>query len=138
MMNRQRNIETLKRFGEAVNSGKLQELEQLVTPGVVEHDPVPGQESTPQGYVWFFEKFRASFPDLKLDVNQMVADEDKVAIAYTIEGTHKGEFQGVPATGKRIKARGLEICRFEDGKMAERWGSSDVLGIMQQLERGSA
>ncbi len=68
----------------------------------------------------------------------MVADEDKVAIAYTIEGTHKGEFQGVPATGKRIKARGLEICRFEDGKMAERWGSSDVLGIMQQLERGSA
>lgn len=138
MMNRQRNIETLKRFGEAVNSGKLQELEQLVTPGVVEHDPVPGQESTPQGYVWFFEKFRASFPDLKLDVDQMVADEDKVAIAYTIEGTHKGEFQGVPATGKRIKARGLEICRFEDGKMAERWGSSDVLGIMQQLERGSA
>lgn len=137
-MNRQRNIETLKRFGEAVNSGKLQELEQLVTPGVVEHDPVPGQESTPQGYVWFFERFRASFPDLKLDVDQMVADEDKVAIAYTIEGTHKGEFQGVPATGKRIKARGLEICRFEDGKMAERWGSSDVLGIMQQLERGSA
>lgn len=138
MMNRQRNIETLKRLGEAVNSGKLQELEQLVTPGVVEHDPVPGQESTPQGYVWFFERFRASFPDLKLDVDQMVADEDKVAIAYTIEGTHKGEFQGVPATGKRIKARGLEICRFEDGKMAERWGSSDVLGIMQQLERGSA
>ncbi|MDQ2844027.1 MAG: ester cyclase [Acidobacteriota bacterium] len=137
-MSQQQNIETLKRFGEAVNSGKLQEIEQLVAPGVVEHDPVPGQESTPQGYVWFFEKFRASFPDLNLNVDHMVADEENVAIAYTITGTHKGEFQGVSATGKRIKARGLEICRFEDGKIAERWGSSDVLGIMQQIGPGSA
>lgn len=137
-MSQQQNVETLKRFSEAVNSGKLQELEQLVAPGVVEHDSVPGQESTPQGYVWFFENFRASFPDLNLNVDHMVADEENVAIAYTITGTHKGEFQGVPATGKRIKARGLEICRFDDGKIAERWGSSDVLGIMQQLGRGSA
>ncbi len=133
-MSQEQNIETLKRFSDAVNSDELQELRQLVAPGVVEHDPVPGQESTPQGYVWFFEQFRASFPDLNLNVNHMVADEDNVALAYTITGTHKGEFQGVPATGKRIKARGLEICRFEDGKIAERWGSSDVLGIMQQLE----
>ncbi|MDQ2843515.1 MAG: ester cyclase [Bryobacteraceae bacterium] len=137
-MSQERNIETLKRFSEAVNSGELQKLGQLVAPGVVEHDPVPGQESTPQGYVWFFERFRTSFPDLNLNVDHMVADEHNVAIAYTITGTHKGEFQGVPATGQRIKARGLEICRFEDGKIAERWGSSDVMGIMQQLERGPA
>ena len=137
-MSQKQNIETLKRFGEIVNSGDLQELEQLVAPGVVEHDPVPGQESTPEGYVWFFKQLRASFPDLTLNVDHMVADEDNVAIAYTMTGTHKGTFEGVPATGERIKARGLEICRFENGKIAERWGSSDELGIMQQLGEGPA
>ena len=48
-------------------------------------------------------------------------------------GTHQGDFMGVPATGKRVSARGMQIGRFEDGKMVERWGSSDELGILKQL-----
>lgn len=55
------------------------------------------------------------------------------AVAYTIEGTHQGPFMGVAATGKHVKARGMQIARFEDGKAVERWGSSDELGILKQI-----
>lgn len=64
----------------------------------------------------------------------MVADEDNVAIAYTMTGTQEGSFQGIPATGKKIKARGMQIAKFDsDARIKERWGSSDQLGILQQI-----
>ncbi len=63
----------------------------------------------------------------------MVADDENVAIAYTVTGTHEGDFHGLAPTGKKIKARGVQIARFDDGRIAERWGSSDELGILKQL-----
>ena len=63
----------------------------------------------------------------------MVADEENIAIAYTLSGTPQGDFNGIAATGKRIEVRGVQIGRFEDGKIVERWGSSDELGILKQL-----
>jgi len=63
----------------------------------------------------------------------MVADDANVAIAYTLTGTHQGDFNGIAPTGKTIEVRGLQIGRFEDGKIVERWGSSDELGILQQF-----
>jgi len=62
-----------------------------------------------------------------------VADDDSVALAYTITGTHQGEFMGLAPTGRKISARGVQIARFQNGKLVERWGSSDQLGILQQL-----
>ena len=70
-----------------------------------------------------FAALRTSFPDLVVSVNQMVMDEDKIAIAYTIAGTQEGEFLGVAPTGRKIRARGVQIARFRDGKMVERWGT---------------
>ena len=100
---------------------------------VKEHDPAPNQGPGPQGYIDFFTMMRNAFPDMKVDVETMVAAEDKVAFAYTLTGSHKGDFMGVSATGKSIKARGMQISRFENGKMVERWGSSDELGILKQI-----
>ena len=80
-----------------------------------------------------FASLRTSFPDLAVSVDQLVMDDDKIAIAYTMTGTQKGEFLGVAPTGRKIRARGVQIARFKDGKMVERWGSSDQLGILQQL-----
>lgn len=56
-----------------------------------------------------------------------------VCLAYTLTGTHQGEFQGIAPTGRRIEVRGVQIGRFENGKIVERWGSTDELGIMRQL-----
>ena len=63
----------------------------------------------------------------------MVADDDNVAVVYTLMGTHDGEFQGIAPAGKKIEVRGLQIGPFENGQIVERWGSSDELGILQQL-----
>ena len=132
-MSKQANIEAQTKFGEAVNTGNLEVMNDLVASYAIENDPAPGQAKGPQGYIDFFTKLRAAFPDLKLEVEQLVADDDNIAFAYTMTGTHKGDFNGIPATGKSVKARGLQISRFEDGKMVERWGSSDELGILKQI-----
>jgi steroid delta-isomerase-like uncharacterized protein len=132
-MSQQDNIATTQRFGEAINSGRLDAIRECMSPEVVDHDPAPDQGPGPQGFIDFFTTFRAAFPDLAVNVDHMVTDEDNVAIAYTVTGTHQGDFLGVPATGKRIKARGMQIARFENGKIVERWGSSDELGILKQI-----
>ena len=133
-MSQEANIATAKKMGEAINKGKLEEFHDIFAAGVVDHDPAPDQGKGPEGFIKFFTEFRTAFPDLKIAVEHMVADEDNVAIAYTVTGTQKGPFQGIPATGKSIKARGMQIAKFDsDAKIKERWGSSDELGILQQI-----
>ena len=132
-MSKQANIEAQTKFGEAINTGNLEIMNDLVAHDAIENDPAPGQVKGPQGYIDFFTKLRAAFPDMKIEVEALVADDDNVAFAYTLTGTHDGDFNGIPATGKKIKARGMQISKFKNGKMVERWGSSDELGILKQL-----
>ncbi|GHA78014.1 ester cyclase [Pontibacter akesuensis] len=132
-MSKQDNIQTQQQFGEAINSGNLERFKELMAPNVVDHDPAPEQGPGPQGFIDFFTTFRAAFPDLKVEVDQLVADDENISIAYTVTGTHKGDFMGIAPTNKKISARGVQIARFENGKIVERWGSSDELGILKQL-----
>ena len=132
-MSKQANINALQQFGEAVNSRNLSKLNDLVAPDSIDHDPAPGQAAGPEGYIKFFNMIQTAFPDLKIDVEHLVADDECVAFAYTMTGTHEGDFMGVAATHNNIKARGMQISKFENGKMVERWGSSDELGILKQL-----
>ncbi len=133
-MSKETNIQLQTRFGEAINTGNLDQLREIVSPAVVDHDPGPQQGPGAQGYIDLFAEMRAAFPDLQATPEHITADEDTVAMAYTISGTHDGaDFQGIPRSGKKIKARGVQIARFKDGQMVERWGSSDELGILKQL-----
>jgi steroid delta-isomerase-like uncharacterized protein len=136
MFDKQSNIAAQQAFGEAVNTGNLDDFDDLVDPHNTDHDPAPGQQPGPEGYKTFFGQMRTAFPDMHIDVDTMVADGDHVAFAYTLTGTHQGTFQGHDATGKSIKVRGMQISRFADGKLIERWGSSDELGILTQLGLG--
>ena len=132
-MSKETNLEVTKQMGEAIASGKLEVFHQVFAPNVVDHDPAPDQGKGPEGFIHFFTGLRSSFPDLAISVDHMVTDDNNVSIAYTLKGTHKGNFMGIPPTGKSIKARGMQIARFENGKIVERWGSSDQLGILQQI-----
>ncbi len=132
-MSKESNINAQKKFGEAVNTGNLQVMHDLVASGCVDHDPAPGQAPGPEGYIEFFSMMRTAFPDFHLDVEQLVADDENVAFAYTATGTHSGEFMGIAPTGRSVKFRGLQISKFKDGKMVQRWGSSDELGLLKQL-----
>ena len=132
-MSSETNIAALERMAEMVNTGKLDALDEVVDQDSIDHDPAPDQTPGPEGFKDFFGELRKGFPDLKLEPVTVVADDDHVAMAYSINGTHQGEFQGIPATGRQFSARGVEIVKFRDGKLVERWGSSDEMGIMTSL-----
>jgi predicted ester cyclase len=132
-MGKEENIAAQVKFGEAVVSGKLDGLRSVVDAKALDHDPGQGQGLGPEGFILYFSELRSAFPDLNITGEKLVADDDNVAIAYTITGTHQGEFMGVAPTGRKISARGVQIARFENGKLVERWGSSDQLGILQQI-----
>jgi steroid delta-isomerase-like uncharacterized protein len=132
-MSKEQNAEALGKFAEAVNTGKYELFDEAVASDSVDHDPAPGQGPGPKGYRTFFTEMRTAFPDLKADLVALVADEESIAFAYTLSGTHKGPLMGIPATGKKISIRGVQLSKFRDGKMVERWGSSDQLGMLQQL-----
>jgi steroid delta-isomerase-like uncharacterized protein len=80
-----------------------------------------------------FGAFRGAFPDLEATLHEVVAQDDEVAVRYTLTGTHEGPFAGVEATGKRVTLSGLAIFRVADGRIAEGWGCADTLGLLQHL-----
>jgi steroid delta-isomerase-like uncharacterized protein len=73
------------------------------------------------------------FPDLHITTNDLIAEGDNVTKVWTVNCTHNGELMGIPATGKQIEVKGIEVLRVADGKIAENWVSMDNLGMMQQL-----
>lgn len=75
----------------------------------------------------------SAFPDLKLTIEDTVAEGDKVTLRYTLRGTHKGELMGIPPTGKQITVTGNDIVLIVKGKVKEMWGQTDMLGLMQQI-----
>jgi steroid delta-isomerase-like uncharacterized protein len=116
-----------------VNTGNYGLFRDVVASDCVDHDPAPGQVPGPDGYRSLFADMRRAFPDLKVELAELVADEEAVAFAYTLTGTQGGPLMGIAPTGKKVNIRGLQISKFRDGKMVERWGSSDQLGMLQQI-----
>jgi steroid delta-isomerase-like uncharacterized protein len=132
-MSQEANIAAQQDFGDAVNSGKLDLFNDLVAEDAVDNDPAPGQGPGPTGYKAFFGEMLVAFPDLHIAVERLVANDTDVAFAYTLTGTHQGPLMGRSATGRKMSVRGMQISRFENGKLVERWGSSDQQGILEQL-----
>jgi len=132
-MSKEQNMATQEKLGASAVGGDFDAFDDVFAEDVVDHDPAPDQGSGPDGFKSFFKALRSAFPDMNIEAEHVVQDEDNVAIAYTLTGTHDGEFQGVAATGKQIKVRGMQIGRFEDGKIVERWGATDELSIMRQI-----
>ncbi len=128
------NAVTMKRFyEEVVNKGNLKLIDELVAAEFVEHEELPGMKPGREGLKDFFTMFRAAFPDLQFQVNDLVAKGDKVWAYITIRGTHKGQFMDMAATGKKIEIKGFDIIRLVNGKAVEHWGLTDTMTMMQQL-----
>ncbi|MGB3717447.1 MAG: ester cyclase [Candidatus Promineifilaceae bacterium] len=121
-------------YEEFANQGILSVAEELVAPDFVDHNP-PGPDFAPglEGLKQVFTMFRLAFPDMILTVEDQIAEGDKVVTRLTSRGTHKGELMGVPPTGKTITIGLIDIFRVEGGQLAEHWGESDTMGMMQQL-----
>jgi steroid delta-isomerase-like uncharacterized protein len=132
-MSKETSLTALMKFAEAVNTGKFELFDQVVAPDCIDHDPAEGQVPGPAGYRMFFSQMRTAFPDLSVGLETALQDEDTIGFAYTLTGTQTGPLLQIPPTGKKVKIRGLQISKFKDGKMVERWGSSDELGLLKQL-----
>ena len=85
------------------------------------------------GWKGYLEVFRVGFPDLRLDVEEMVATDDMVVIRVVLTGTHTEAFQGLPPTGKHVAFDGIAMHRIKNGRSVEHWGVMDLLSMMQQL-----
>jgi steroid delta-isomerase-like uncharacterized protein len=81
----------------------------------------------------FLAPFTKAFPDLRRNIVDMVAEGDKVAVSVNVTGTYKGEFQGIPPTGKQVSFTAMDILTIIDGKITEEWATADMMGLMQQI-----
>lgn len=108
-------------------------LGEVFAENVVDHDPAPGQAAGSAGIVQFWSGMLTAFPDLQLTPEVLSAEGDNVTVVLTITGTNTGEFDGAAPTGKSISVRGIQVARFEDGMIVERWGSTDEVGLKAQL-----
>jgi predicted ester cyclase len=127
------NLEAQGRMGEIVGSGDYDRLTEVLADGLVDHDPAPGQSAGPKGIGEFWAGFKQAFPDVALEPVQVVATDEFVTAVLDVSGTHQGEFLGHAPTGKSFTVRGIQVGKFVDGKMTDRWGATDTLGILQQL-----
>lgn len=132
-MSREANIAAQEHLANHINAGDIDAAVETFAPDAVDHDPAPDQGRGREGFHRFFTALTTAFPDAHIEPAHLVADDEHVCIAYTLTGTHRGEFHGIAPTGKTIEVRGVQIGRFDNDQIVERWGSSDELGILTQL-----
>jgi predicted ester cyclase len=125
---------TRRMYEEIHNKANLAAADALIAANFVDHNaPEPGIPGGPEGVKQTFSIFHAAFPDFSTTVEDMIAEGDKVVARLTMRGAHKGELMGIAPTGKQVTIGVIDVVRITGGKIAERWGQEDMLGMMQQL-----
>ncbi len=108
-------------------------IDEIFDTDFVLNNPAVPDIHGPDGYKQLVSDVRSAFPDLRLTVEDQIAEGDMVVTRWTLTGTHKGDFMGIPSTGVQVTVTGIDIDRIAFGKIVEEWTSDDVLGLMQQL-----
>ena len=119
-------------FDQVWNKGRAEAIDELMSDRSVVHglgDDLRG----PAGFKPFHAAYRDAFPDLALQIEHLVADDDLVAVQWSATATHSGGGLGFAATGKRVSFSGMAFIRVEGNKLVEGWNSFDQLGMLQQL-----
>jgi steroid delta-isomerase-like uncharacterized protein len=130
------NKATVRRFLEAMNTGDAelvsQTIDEVFEPDVKQHTPfeVTGTQALKEMVV---ARLSRAFPDLHITVEELIAEGDKVVEKDMVTGTHQGEYNGLPPTGKSVSYNEIFIMRFVNGRIAEIWGVVDVFSQLRQL-----
>ncbi|WP_369637955.1 ester cyclase [Nocardia sp. JMUB6875] len=136
-MQTEQNKATFKLLHDMASSGDTEKLaktiHEITRDDVVLNVPFPVSEKGAAGLVQIMTAFTAGYPDIRLDVVDMIAEGDKVARRTVVSGTNTGPFMGRPATGKSVRYNEIFIMRFVEGKIAEVWGVADTLTQLIQL-----
>jgi len=128
------NAEIVRNFvEEVINQNNIEAAGKYFWDDMVEQVPLPGQGPGIAGLKDVLRGFRAAFPDLHFAVREQISEGEKVASRYEFTGTHRGEFLGVPATGKSVKVWGVVIDRLVNGRVKDTRIIMDALGLMAQF-----
>ena len=119
---------------EAFNQGKLEVIDEVIADNHIDHAVLPpGLPPGKEGLKLLAKGLRSAFPDLKITIDLQVAEGDLVVAHATTTGTMKGEFAGMPPSGKTATWEAIHITRVKDGKIVEHWAVQDNMGMLQQL-----
>lgn len=133
-MSTEQNKAVYRRFIEEVfNQGQFATLDEVLVAGYVDRDAPSGTPPGPEGIKQIVTMFRAAFPDLRITIEEQVAEGETVANRTTFQGTHRGALFGIAATGRSVTMSGLTMVHLEKGRITESWVKNDVMGLMQQL-----
>ncbi len=132
-MSTEQNKALVRSFFDAINRGNFAVIDELYAPTYVRHDPANPQVRRREDYRQWFTGFSTAFPDLQFTIEDLIAERDKVVCRYTFRGTHKGQYRGIPATGKKVVLTGFAISHFVESQVVEDWHNADALGLLQQL-----
>jgi steroid delta-isomerase-like uncharacterized protein len=118
---------------DAISRRDAEGLDELMAPEIVDHNPIPNQAPGRDGFKQWMAAARTAFPDMRGTVEDVIVEGDRVAARTTWHGTHRGEFVGVGATGRRVSFSAFHLVRFSQDRAVEWWGTADLLGVLQQL-----
>lgn len=121
------------RLYERLSAGDLSVVDEVISDDFVEHEGFPGLEPNKSGVRKMFELFQTAFKDAKFEVDDMIAEGDKVFVRARMTGTHQAEFMGIPATGKAINVGIGDYFRIGNGIAVEHWGVMDTGAMIRQL-----
>ena len=124
---------TLRILDEVWSKGNLDVIDEVVDVNYVYHEPYAGEIRGHEGLRQLVTMYRTGYPDLQFTSEDLIAEGDKIVQRWSCVGTHQGELMGLPATGKRTTTKGINIIRYEGGKVVEEWSNWDALGWLQQL-----
>ncbi|MFC0526603.1 ester cyclase [Phytohabitans kaempferiae] len=128
---------TFERFHHATNSGDLALIEttidEIFEPDAVFHAPVPSDRTGPEAVKRVWATLLRAFPDIRVTIEDVITAGDKVVLRNTVTGTHRGDYNGLPATGKSVRYDEIFILRFASGRIVESWGVVDMLAQLRQL-----
>ncbi len=131
------NKATLRLFEHLLGSGDEEQVEraidEFVAPDVRMRTPLPLDSTGAEAMKEVFGRLHGAFPDLQVEIDDLIAEGDKVVSRNTVTGTHRGEFMGVPATGRQVRYDEIFVVRFADGRVVETWGVVDMASLMRQL-----
>ena len=111
--------------------------DQVLSPQFISHDWPDGGPTGPQAFRNYYSALRAAVPDARYEVDDLIAEDDKVVVRWRLLGTHKGDFRGIAPTGRPIVLKGIAIYRVQGGKLIERWVVSDLYGALEGSRQSS-
>lgn len=127
------NKTVVRRLIEEINKRNLTVIDEIISENYVNHDTFPGEPAGLEGVKKVLALFLNAFPDLHETTMSLIAEGDRVVHHWRSRATHRGEFRGIPPTNREVTMKGIEIFRVREGKITERWGVADSLGLLQQL-----